>query len=77
MPLTDTAIRAAKPADNAFKLRDEKALYLLISPAGGKWWRLDYRFDGQKCLETGAAPGHALGGSRSREGRVALRGFQD
>jgi hypothetical protein len=26
---------------------DERALYLEVSRAGGKWWRLKYRFDGK------------------------------
>ncbi len=46
MPLTDTAIRNAKPGDKPFKLADEKGLFLLIAPTGGKWWRLKYRFGG-------------------------------
>jgi len=55
--LTDTAIKAAKPASKAFKLSDEKGLYLLIQPAGGKWWRFDYRFDGKrKTLSMGIYP---------------------
>ena len=40
MPLTDTAIRNAKPGEKTVKLFDERGLYLEVSPAGGKWWRL-------------------------------------
>ncbi|GHU37914.1 hypothetical protein AGMMS50256_36470 [Betaproteobacteria bacterium] len=36
MPLTDTTIRNAKPADKPFKLADEKGMYLFVTPAGGK-----------------------------------------
>ncbi len=36
MALTDTAIKAAKPAAKLFKLADEKGLYLLIHPNGSK-----------------------------------------
>lgn len=32
MPLTDTAIRAAKPTEKTQKLFDGKGLYLLITP---------------------------------------------
>ncbi len=39
MPLTDTAIRNAKPQQRAVRLFDERGLYLEVSPAGGKWWR--------------------------------------
>ncbi len=57
MPLTDTAIRKAKPGDKPQKLSDEKGLYLLIHPNGGKWWRFDYRFGGKrKTLSMGVYP---------------------
>ena len=36
MPLTDTAIRSAKPRDKTFKLFDGGGLYLEVSPAGGQ-----------------------------------------
>jgi len=44
MPLTDVMIRNAKPTAKSFKLYDTGGLYLEISPSGGKWWRLKYRF---------------------------------
>lgn len=34
MPLTDTAIRNAKPGEKTIKLFDERGLYLEVSPAG-------------------------------------------
>ncbi|MCC8470881.1 tyrosine-type recombinase/integrase [Xanthomonas phaseoli] len=43
MPLTDTAIRRAKPAATPQKLRDGNGLYLLLRPDGARWWRYDYR----------------------------------
>lgn len=39
MPLTDTAIRKAKPGDKPYKLPDEKGLFLLLHPNGSKYWR--------------------------------------
>lgn len=42
MPLNDVAIRAAKPGPKPVKLSDEKGLYLLVAPSGGKLWRLKY-----------------------------------
>ena len=48
MPLTDAAIRTAKPSQKAVKLSDEKGLYLEVAPSGGKWWRLKYRFGGKE-----------------------------
>ena len=39
MPLTDAAIRVFKPSDKEYKVTDEKGLYLLVTPAGGKLWK--------------------------------------
>lgn len=43
MPLTNTTILKAKPADKPVKLRDGNGLYLLLRPDGARWWRYDYR----------------------------------
>ena len=43
MPLTDTAIRNAKPRRKVSKLSDGGGRYLLIEPRGTKLWRLAYR----------------------------------
>jgi Arm DNA-binding domain len=48
MPLTDTSIRNAKPSEKSIRLYDSHGLYLEVSPAGGKWFRLKYRFDGKE-----------------------------
>ena len=48
MPLTDTAIRNAKPTEKPRRLFDGGGLYLEISPRGGKWWRWKYRFEGKE-----------------------------
>ncbi|MBC7483315.1 MAG: DUF4102 domain-containing protein, partial [Rhizobacter sp.] len=50
MPLTDTAIRKAKPGDKPIRMTDERGLYLEIAPSGGKWWRFKFRFDGKEKL---------------------------
>lgn len=50
MPLTDTAIKKAKPEAKQRKLFDERGLFLLISPKGGKWWRFKYLFDDKEKL---------------------------
>ena len=42
--LIDTVIRAAKPREKPYKLFDEKGLFILITPAGGRLWRFKYRF---------------------------------
>jgi hypothetical protein len=48
MPLTNTAIRNAKPGDKTIKLYDERGLYLEVSPNGGKWWCFKYRYNGKE-----------------------------
>ena len=61
MSLTDTFIRASKPKDKPYKLADEKGLYLLVQPTGGKLWRLKYRVAGvEKKLALGIYPEIAL-----------------
>lgn len=42
MPLTDTAIRNAKPGAKPKKLTDGFGMYLEISPAGGRYWRIKF-----------------------------------
>src|SRR5271169_451957 len=67
MPLTDTAVRSTKPSQKTVKRYDERGLYLEVSPAGGKWWRLKYRFDGkEKRLSLGVYPNVSLKDARDR-----------
>lgn len=66
MPLTDTAVRNAKPAKKPRKLADEKSLYLLINQTG-KYWRMDYRFmSKRKTLALGVYPDVSLADARQR-----------
>jgi len=67
MPLTNTAIRNAKPSNKPIRLFDERGLYLEVSPTGGKWWRLKFRFDGkEKRLSLGVYPDVPLKDARDR-----------
>jgi integrase len=67
MPLTDSVVRNAKPSDNPVRLFDGGGLYIEISPAGGKLWRLKYRFNGkEKRLALGAYPAVTLAEARKR-----------
>jgi len=55
--LTDTAIRNAKPGPKPYRMFDGGGMYLEVTPAGGKLWRLKYRFGGkEKRLALGAYP---------------------
>lgn len=57
MKLTDLSCRNAKPEAKAYKMADGGGLYLEISPKGGKYWRLKYRFAGkEKRLALGVYP---------------------
>lgn len=72
MALTDVTIRKAKPANKAQRLFDGGGMYLEVSPAGGKWWRLKYRFGGkEKRLSLGTYPDTGL--ADAREKRDAAR----
>jgi len=67
MAITDIQIKAFKPAASAYKRSDGGGLHLLLSPSGGKLWRLAYRFDGkQKTLALGAYPAVSLALARQR-----------
>lgn len=72
MALTDVGVRNAKPKDKLYRLFDERGMYLEISAAGGKWWRLKYRFGGkEKRLSLGVYPDVGL--KEARERRDAAR----
>jgi integrase len=67
MPLSELAVRAAKPREKAFKLSDSGGLHLLVQPGGGKLWRLKYRFAGkEKLLSFGPYPATSLADARRR-----------
>ena len=67
MPLTDVAIRNAKPRSKPWKMADGGGLHLLITPAGGKLWRLKYRLAGkEKQLAIGAYPEISLSIARTK-----------
>jgi integrase len=72
--LTDTAIRKAKRAEKPKKLFDERGLFLLISPTGGKLWRFKYRFAGkEKLIGLGAYPDVSLADARGRRDEARKR----
>lgn len=69
--LSDTQIRAAKASDKPLRLYDERGLYLEITPSGGRWWRLKYRFGGkEKLLSMGTYPDTGLKAARDRRDRA-------
>jgi len=67
MPLADTAIRSAKPGDKPVKMYDERGLFLIVTSAGGKWWRFRYSFGGkEKLLSLGTYPDVSLKEAREK-----------
>lgn len=67
MSLTDTAIRNAKPDAKPYKMFDERGLFMIVTPSGGKWWRFRYKFDGkEKLLSLGVYPDVSLKDARER-----------
>jgi integrase len=72
LALTDTAVRASKPRDKEYKLADGGGLYLLVTPSGGRLWRLKFRVLGiEKKLAIGRYPNVSLG--EARKARDAAR----
>jgi len=70
MPLTDIAVRNLKPSAKPSRFFDERGLYVEVSPSGGKWWRLKYRFGGkEKRLSLGVYPDVGLKDARERRDR--------
>ncbi|MBL6938190.1 MAG: integrase arm-type DNA-binding domain-containing protein [Alphaproteobacteria bacterium] len=74
MPLTALGVKNAKSKAKPYKLADEKGLYLLITPGGGKLWRFDYRHDEKrKTLAMGKWPDIELAVARERRDNARKR----
>lgn len=72
MSMTDVKARTAKAKEKPYKLSDGDGLFLLVTPAGGKWWRFKYRFGGkEKLISFGTYPEVSL--ADAREKRDAAR----
>ncbi|HYC95622.1 MAG TPA: integrase arm-type DNA-binding domain-containing protein, partial [Sphingomicrobium sp.] len=72
MSLTSLAVTKAKPREKQYKLSDDRGLYLLITPSGGRYWRMDYSLAGKrKTLSLGVFPDVSL--ARARERRDQAR----
>ena len=72
MPLTDAAIKKAKPGPRPVKLSDGKGMYLLVTEGGSKLWRWKYRADGkEKVMPLGSYPDVSL--AQARDALAAAR----
>lgn len=80
MPLTDTAIRNAKPRDRDYKMFDGGGLHVLVTRSGSKLWRMKYRYRGrEKLLSFGPYPlvGLKLAREKRDEARLMLLDDRD
>jgi len=70
--LTENTVKNAKSSGKNRKLFDEHGLYLIVTPTGGRWWRLKYMLAGrEKLLSLGTYPDVSL--KRARERRDEAR----
>jgi hypothetical protein len=75
--LSNDVIRALRPSNKNRKSFDEKGLYLLLTPSGGRLWRFKYRFpprtpnNKEKSISLGTYPEVSL--DQARERRDAAR----
>lgn len=70
--LTEAAVKQAKPGAKPYKMFDGHGLYLEVTPAGGKWWRLKYRHSSkERRLSLGVYPDVSI--KNARERRQAAR----
>ena len=72
-PLTETAIRDAKPREKTYTLGDGEGMYLEVMPNGTRFWRMAYRQpNGKKNrLTFGKYPEVPL--AEARDKRLAAR----
>lgn len=65
--LTAIAVKQLKPRDKPQKAPDGGGLYLLVTTAGAKYWRYDYRYAGKRrTLALGVYPDITLAAARKR-----------
>ncbi|HOO82608.1 MAG TPA: Arm DNA-binding domain-containing protein [Alphaproteobacteria bacterium] len=71
MKLTNTACKNAKPTNKAVKMFDGQGLYLEVTTAGNKLWRLKYRYNGkEKRIAFGAYPEVSLAEAREKRDKA-------
>lgn len=71
--LTETAVKAVKPAEKARKIYDERGLFLFVPPTGARLWRMRYQIGGrEKLLALGEWPHTSLKRARERRNRQVL-----
>lgn len=65
--LNAKSLEALKVKEKQYKASDKDGLFVLVTPAGGKLWRIKYRFAGkEKTLSVGQYPEVGLAEARER-----------
>lgn len=74
MPLSAMVVSKAHGREKPYKLADSGGLYLLVTPQGGRYWRLNYRHSGRyKTMALGVFPDVSLADARrERDGARKL-----
>ncbi len=74
-PLTATQVQNAKPRETAYKMFDGGGLFLHVTPAGGKHWKMKYRKNSNKesLLSFGAYPAVTLEQARKMREEAKAR----
>lgn len=72
-PLTQLQIRNAKPREKPYRLADGGGLYLEVTPAGGKHWRMKYRQPSGKENKLHFGPFPAVSLANAREKRDSAK----
>ncbi|MHB1947357.1 MAG: Arm DNA-binding domain-containing protein [Gammaproteobacteria bacterium] len=76
--LSNLQIKNAKPKEKAYKLADERGLYLLVNPNGSKLWKMKYRFAGrEKKLSFSKYPDVSLAQAREMRDDARSKLAQD
>jgi hypothetical protein len=67
MALTLDVVTTSKPRLRPYRLSDGSCLFLEVSPAGGKYWRFKYRFQGKaNTISCGVFPAVSIDDARKR-----------
>ena len=70
--LSDTKIRSAKARTKTYKIFDSDGLFIVVTPGGGRWWRMRYHWQGrEQLLSLGTYPKVKL--ERARKLRDDIR----
>ena len=73
MSLTENRLKALKPKDKAYKVADERGLYVEVTPVGSKLWRFRYRV-GKIEKKLRAHVGRSGGSPRHPEADISYSG---